>query len=106
MVMKLYEVIFWGGQGERDSIYLVRAPDHLAAVEALSGNTSPRNHRGIKFPVPHAIHELGVETTLNAEEAPKMLRGPYVESAYNHGWRYWRRPDLSEGTADDWIEGC
>src|SRR2546430_101116 len=45
--MNIYEVIFWGSHGKgnaEDTIYLVRAPDFLAAVEDAQRNGSPSQH--------------------------------------------------------------
>lgn len=100
--MKLYEVICWGGAGVRDTIYLVRAPDFHTAAAEVRTNASRSDHGG-KPPLPDAIYEIGVETTVSPQEVPKILRGPYVQSAYNHGWQQWYRQDRG-GAADVWTD--
>jgi len=105
--MKIYEVVFWGSFGDRpekDTIYLVRAPDFLTAVEEVSNNSSPNNHDGKQFPLAHAVYEIGEDLSLTPEDHPRILRGPYFEAAYNRGWRAWQRRIVGPDYTKDWEE--
>ena len=105
--MKLYEVIFWGSHGDRpnkDTIYLVRAPDFLSAVEEVATNSSPSNHGGAKIRLAHVVYEIGDDLSLSPEDHPRILRGPYFESAYNHCWRAWHRQTDGADYTREWKE--
>ena len=105
--MKLYEVIFWGSHGDRpnkDTIYLVRAQDFKAAVDEVSTNASQNHHGGERFPLGHVVYEVGEDLSLSPEDHPRILRGPYFESAHNRGWKSWRRRIEGSDYARDWEE--
>jgi|ERR1041385_4742198 hypothetical protein len=105
--MNLYEVIFSGSQGdrpERDTIYLVRAPDFTSAVAEVSNNASPAHHEGKGFPLAHVVFEIGKDLSLHPEQHPRILRGPFFESAYNRGWRAWRRKLQGSDYTKEWEE--
>jgi hypothetical protein len=107
--MNLYEVIFHGSygktDGDEDTIYLVRATDFQNALMTLLSNTSPENHGGNRFPRADYVHELGPDSSCTAdEEGPQILRGPYIQCAYNFGWRAWRRKIEGSKKTDDWEE--
>lgn len=105
--MNLYEVIFWGTEQERDddadTIYLVRAADWRAAVEHVRCNASPSIHKIHRATLAHRVHEIGTDA---GESREQILRGPYFQCAYNHGWRAWDR-QLDPKTTDytsEWKE--
>ena len=105
--MNLYEVIYWGSNGDvnaEDTLYLVRAEIFSEAIEFLSYNTSPRDHNGVRNPLAHMVYEVGVDASDSAaSDQPKILRGPYFQHAYNHGWRAWERKiDENADYTDDW----
>ncbi len=105
--MKIYEVIFWGSHGERpnkDTIYLVRAEDFKAAVEEVAKNASPRDHGGERFPLAHVVYEVGEDLSPSPEDQPRILRGPYFESAYNRGWKAWHRKIEGSDYTKEWEE--
>jgi hypothetical protein len=105
--MRLYEVIFWGSHRDRphkDTIYLVRAEDFKGAVEEVSTNASPINHGGKRFPLAHAVYEVGSDLSPSAAGCPRILRGPYFESAYNHGWKAWHRKLEGSDYTREWEE--
>ena len=105
--MKLYEVVFHSSTGDRpekDTIYLVRAPDFMSAVEEVSNNASPSSHDGKRFPLAHVVFEMGSDLSLHPEAHPRILRGPFVESAYNCGWRAWRRKFEGSDYTREWEE--
>jgi hypothetical protein len=107
--MNLYEVIFHSSYGKTDSdddtIYLVSAPDFKSAVEAVWSNASASNHGGERFPLADVVHEIGVDSSRLAEaEGTRIIRGPYIQCAYNYGWKSWtRKLDGSEKT-NEWEE--
>lgn len=106
--MNLYEVIFYGSYGKpdgSDTIYLVSAPDYKSAVEAVWCNASSSNHGGEGFPLADVVHEIGVDSSRHAEAVgTRIIRGPYIQRAYNYGWKSWsRKIDGSEKT-NEWEE--
>jgi hypothetical protein len=105
--MNLYEVIFCGAQGredDADTIYLVRAADFRAAVEEVSTNASPSHHAGQRFPLAHVVYEVGTDLSACADDSPRILRGPYYQCAYNHGWRSWQRKIEGSDYTKEWEE--
>lgn len=106
--MKLFEVIFWNSHSERpnkDTIYLVRAPDFMRAVEEVAINSSPSNHGGDKIRLAHVVFEIGEDLSPGAvQDHPRILRGPYFASAYNHGWRAWHRQIEGAEYTREWKE--
>jgi hypothetical protein len=107
--MNLYEVIFHSSygktDGDEDTIYLVSAPDFKSAVEAVWCNASASNHGGEQFPLADVVHEIGVDSSRHSEaEGTRIIRGPYMQCAFNYGWKSWRRKlDGSEKT-NEWEE--
>ena len=105
--MKLFEVIFWGSHGDgdaEDTIYLVRAPDFMAAVEAVQRNASPIDHVGERLPLAHVVYEIGSDSSPCGEAHPRILRGPYFAFAYNFGWKAWNRQMDDTGYSNEWEE--
>jgi hypothetical protein len=105
--MKLYEVIFWNSHSERpnkDTIYLVRAPDFMSAVEEVATNSSPSDHSGNKVRLAHVVYEIGEDLSIRPESHPRILRGPYFESAYNRGWKAWHRQIEGTEYTREWKE--
>ena len=105
--MNLYEVIFWGADGsnsDEDTIYLVRAADWSAAVKHVQINASPSLHKIHHTTLAHRVHEIGIDASPSGEAQEKILRGPYFQCAYNHGWRSWEREIAEVGDSDDWKE--
>lgn len=104
--MKLYEVIRWGndsddpltgGSNGPDTCFLVRA----GSVEEAVGLVDPmlsRESGGEVRSFASAVYLLGTDSS--AQEQPRVLRGPYIENAYRHGWRHWYR----EEPGDPWVE--
>ncbi|MBN8420891.1 MAG: hypothetical protein J0L73_18385 [Verrucomicrobia bacterium] len=107
--MNLYEVIFYSSygktDGDEDTIYLVSAPDFMSAIEAVWCNASSSNHGGERFPLADVVHEIGMDSSRHAEAAEtRIIRGPFIQCAYNYGWKSWRRKmDGSEKTTE-WEE--
>jgi hypothetical protein len=104
--MNIYEIISWGAQekeGDPDTIYLVRATDHLEAVEEVVTNAS-RSHHGGKRPFPHVIYHIGIDSTIPKHTEPRILRGPYFECAYNHGWKSWHRVLSGAKYTQEWEQ--
>lgn len=93
--MNLYEVIFDGAVGtddDSDTIYLVRAPDYLAAIDVMSHSLSRDHHSSDNWPpTPDVVYELGIDNSRGSSDEPLYLRGPYVQPSYNYGWRKWER---------------
>jgi hypothetical protein len=110
--MNLYEVVFWGSygktEGDEDTIYLVRAPDFLAAVEAVRNYASPDDHGGERGPSAHVVYEIGVSCSAPATHAnatgSRVLRGPYIQCAYNYAWKAWNRKIEGAEYTKEWEE--
>ena len=105
--MNIYEVIFHGSTGghpNKDTIYLVRAPDFRTAVSEVANNASPKKHEGEAFPLAHAVYEIGKIFPITPEDHPRVLRGPYIESAYNRGWHAWYRKVKGSNYTREWSE--
>ncbi|WP_148715169.1 hypothetical protein [Chitinolyticbacter meiyuanensis] len=100
--MNLYEVIRWGNDGcdpyrggpnGDDTCLLVRAatPEQAATladpVLARLGNVHVAGWA-------QAIYQLGIDT--GSDREARVLRGPYLQHAYRHGWPSWQR-DQPEG---------
>ena len=108
--MNLYEVIFndpYGKtDGDEDTIYLVSALDFESAVDEVWRNASiEQSWRRAFFPLAGVVHEVGVSESRYADQVgTRIVRGPYIECAYNCGWRSWQRKiDGSEKTKE-WEE--
>ena len=107
--MNLYEVIFWGSygktEGDEDTIYLVRAPDFTTAVEEVRNNASRSDHGGERGPLAHVVYEIGVDSSAYANATgPRILRGPYIQCAYNCAWRSWERKIEGAEYTQEWEE--
>ena len=105
--MKIFEVIFWGSNGNgdaEDTIYLVRAPDYRTAIEDVQRNASPRDHGGEQSPLAHVVYEIGTNTSPYGKPDSRILRGPYFASAYNYGWRAWHRKIDGSDYSLEWEE--
>lgn len=104
--MNLYEVVCFGPpdpMDDSDMIYLVRASDYRSASDEVQLNASPSNHGG-RPPNPHTVYELGSEQTRMVETAPRIMRGPYRQCAYNYGWRAWHRRIEGANFTNEWQE--
>jgi hypothetical protein len=95
--MNLYEVIRWGnelddpetgGANGPDTCFLVRA-DTLESAVALVDTRLARMPSDYVQAWAEAVYLLGTDSGSGSET--RILRGPYVEHAYRHGWRHWYR---------------
>ena len=106
--MNLYEVIYWGSQGDgnaEDTIYLVRASDFHEAVEHTQRNLSASDHNGETGILADVVYEIGIDLSPFAvSNHPCTLRGPYFEFAYNSGWKSWKRKLEGSEYTNEWIE--
>jgi hypothetical protein len=108
--MKLYEVVFWGSEGaerhenDEDTIYLVRAADFRTALTEVATNASPGNHKGHRSPLGHVVYEIGTDLSVSSDDTPRILRGPYYQCAYNHGWKAWHRKMEGSDYATEWEQ--
>ena len=103
--MNLYEVIFWGAEGydnDEDTIYLVRAPDWRTAVEVVQTNAPSSIHKIHRSTLAQRVHEIGIDSSPLSE--PRIVRGPYFQCAYNHGWRSWDREIVGDEYTKEWKE--
>jgi hypothetical protein len=108
-LMNLYEVIFYSTygktDGDEDTIYLVSAPDFMAAVDDVYRNALSSNHGGEQHPLADVVHEIGVDLSRHAEKVgSRILRGPHIQCAYNYSWRSWRRKVEGATKTNDWEE--
>lgn len=102
-VMQLFEVIRWGndsddpvtgGPNGPDTCFLVRAESVQQAAQLVDHLAAGRGERTRA----DSVYLLG--TDQSAQPEPRVLRGPYIQHAYRHGWRHWYR----DGADAPWIE--
>ncbi|UBB26576.1 hypothetical protein LAG73_05710 [Pseudoxanthomonas japonensis] len=100
--MHIYEVVRWGNDAEDplsggpngpDTCFLVRALSIEDAAGVVDRRLADMPHERVQ-PWAHAVYLLGEESV--ASDAPRILRGPYIQSAYCHGWRQWHRNERDE----------
>ena len=105
-VLNIFEVIRWGndsddvytgGANGPDTCFLVRASSPEAAAALVDPVLARMSHENVE-PWSHAIYLLGPDC--GADDNARLLRGPYVEHAYCHGWRQWYR----NGSDEPWTE--
>lgn len=103
-LMHLFEAIRWGndsddpvtgGPNGPDTCFLVRAASVEQAAQLVDRLPA---FRGNQRAFVDAVYLLGTEQSTQAE--PRVLRGPYIQHAYRHGWRHWYRDDADA----PWIE--
>jgi hypothetical protein len=85
--LNIYEVIFWEGDGEPDTIYIVTAHSHLEAVDLAERALQFGREGG--FPgKPGAVCLIG-ESRIRSVE-PQIIRGPFREMGVTRGetWLY------------------
>ena len=103
---RLFEVVRWGndsadpddgGPNGPDTCFLVRA--ETPAEAAVLADAELRAAAASRVP-PRAdvVHLLGESSS--SESEPRVVRGPYLEHAFNRGWRAWQRED----GAIAWVE--
>lgn len=104
--MHLYEVIRWGndsddvvdgGPNGSDTCFLVRADSAEEAGEMADAVLRRITKTGFTT-YSTAIHLLGTDG--GKDKTALILRGPYYQNAYRHGWRLWER-DSEDGP---WYE--
>jgi hypothetical protein len=98
----LYEIVFYGVGGCADTVLIVRAPNHLAALGVVA---SPPKSLGRVLPPPDIVYEMGSDNSPHADNS-NILFGPFSEKqAWGYGWRRWERKILEDGTkSDEWEE--
>ena len=107
--MYLYEVIRWGndapdddptgGPDGPDTCFLVRAgslEEAAALVDVVLKRLPQQNKRVSRYA--RALYLLGTDSGSSTEA--RVLRGPYIQSAYNYGWQIWHRDD-PDGTWEE-----
>ena len=82
--LNIYEVIFWEGDGEPDTIYIVTAHSHLEAVDLAQ--RAPQFGRGESgFNAKAGAVCLIGESRITSVE-PQIIRGPFREMGV-YTWR-------------------
>lgn len=91
MPLHIYDVIFWEGDGEPDTIYIVTAQTHLDAVEMAEDDRRTLFFSGRKLGLSCQASTVSLvgESRLTLQE-PQILRGPFREIGYTRGqtWLY------------------
>ncbi len=90
MPLNIYDVIFWEGDGEPDTIYVITAHTHHEAVEMAErdrGSVLSRGEPG-RSGRADSVSLIG-ESRLPYPE-PQILRGPFREMGVSRGetWLY------------------
>jgi hypothetical protein len=107
--MNLYEVIRWGNESDDcysggpngpDTCFLVRANNETEAGHLVDAILKTMNNQRVQG-WSQAIYLLGSDT--GTETTSRILRGPYIEHAYRHGWVQWQRsaPDRGWERSDE-----
>lgn len=106
MSLLLYEVVRWGNDSDHpvtgggngpDTCYLVRAGSVEEAASLADTDLARQRPTRVR-PYSSQVHLLGTDATTRSEA--RILRGPYIQHAHMHGWRYWSR----DTQADPWVE--
>lgn len=104
--MHIYEVFRWGNDSDNDytggpngpdTCFLVRA-ESVEQAAALADKELARMSSQFVAEWACGVYLLGAD--LSTSTKPKILRGPYIEHAYIHGWRQWHR----EQQDGPWVE--
>jgi len=104
--MLLFEIIRWGndsddvvtgGPNGPDTCFLVRA-ESVEKAAALA-DRELRFLNSESFP-PWSCAAYLIGTDHSAQTEARVLRGPYIQHAYRHGWRHWYR----EAPDGSWAE--
>ena len=104
--LHLYEVVRWGndsldaddgGPNGADTCFLVRAERVEEAARLADVELAAAAPERVP-PRADVVHLLG--DSRSTETEPRILRGPWLENAFNRGWRVWQR----ERDSDAWIE--
>ncbi|TJZ78739.1 hypothetical protein [Chitiniphilus eburneus] len=104
--MNLYEIIRWGndtpdpfngGPDGQDTCFLVRAQslEHAAVLADAQLARQPSTRVAAWA---QAAYLLGIDC--GSDTSARVLRGPYLQHAYRHGWRHWHRDAAEEA----WVE--
>jgi hypothetical protein len=77
----IFEVIFYEGDGEPDTIYVITAHTHLEAVKMAEND---QGHRGNA----NTVSLIG-DSRIRSDQ-PQIIRGPFREVGYTRGdtWLY------------------
>lgn len=106
--MQLYEVIRWGndsddvfsgGPNGPDTCFLVRADTPDAAAQLADTLLAQYPNERVSNWC-QVVYGLGSDG--GSDGKAKVLRGPYIEHAYNHGWRQWQR-ETSDGPWTEFV---
>lgn len=100
--MRLYEVIRWGNDSDDpvtggpngwDTCFLIRAGSVEEAARLADRHLATLPQANV-VPWSGAVYLLGTDT--GTDDTAMLLRGPYVQTAYRHGWRHWYRESRDE----------
>ena len=83
--LNIYEVIFWEGAGEPDTIYVVTAGSHLEAVHLAERDREDQLRRrvpGLRSNA-DAVSLIGESRIFSTD--PQIIRGPFLEIGYTRG---------------------
>ncbi|PWF55100.1 hypothetical protein [Massilia glaciei] len=100
--MNLYEAIRWGNDGDDPLTGGPNGPDTCLIVRAETPEQASiladAELAALRAGWTSALYLLGQD--LGSDSTPRVLRGPYIQSAYCHGWRQWQR----QSRTDPWTE--
>ncbi len=83
--LNIYEVVFWEGDGKPDTIYLITADSHLAAVEMAERNRQGCLNGGEPCLRANADAVCLIGESRIQTDEPQILRGPFRETGYTRG---------------------
>jgi hypothetical protein len=96
--LNIYEVIFYEGDGESDTIYVATARSHIEAVELAERDRGGQLSRGEagRSARADAVCLIG-ESRITSTE-PQIIRGPFRERGYTRGETW-----LFEEQTKEWL---
>jgi len=83
--LNIYEVIFWEGAGELDTIYVTTAYSHLEAVELTERDRECQLRRGVAGLHANANTVCLIGKSRIASTDAQIIRGPFREIGYTRG---------------------
>lgn len=104
--MQIFEVIRWGngsddlytgGPNGPDTCFLVRASSIEQAAELVDRQLAAMPSELVD-PWAGAIYQIGTDSSASSDAI--ILRGPYIQHAFRHGWRHWYRQE----PLGSWVE--
>jgi len=83
--LNIFEVIFWEGDGEPDTIYVITAHSHLEAVDLAERDRRHQLRGGVAGLRANADAVCLIGESRITSNEPQIIRGPFRETGYTRG---------------------